>query len=205
MNKSEFLVLVFLCLIFGLIIGFVISNTWLKPQVEISTQCSINPIKLNRILQQQQAISFTVIPPDNDYCPQRNVILSLGNFTRLQNNVGVFTIPKDSKVYLTTSPNMSYCQLAKWLYDAHTDTYPQTQERFKKYMLPDWCEPELNPINSTNYKVVLNDTVTFNDTADVNNTADIPEFGSMILLILVFSIVGIIALQSKYSLFMRKW
>ena len=30
------------CLIFGLIIGFVISNTWLKPQVEISAQLDSN-------------------------------------------------------------------------------------------------------------------------------------------------------------------
>jgi len=30
------------CLIFGLIIGFVISNTWLKPQVEISAQLNPN-------------------------------------------------------------------------------------------------------------------------------------------------------------------
>lgn len=149
---------------------------------QLEQQC-VAPQMIGRQLPHTSGYSFKIISPDTDYCILPHVILSKSNYTALQNNVGVFTVLE--KKVVTTSPTMNYCQLAKWLYDAHKDTYPNIYVRFKDRMLPAYCNIELNPPQSLQLVEMLSVS---------DNTAQlvvIPEFPITQLLVFTVAFLSI--------------
>lgn len=141
----------------------------------------ISPQPIGRTLPPTQGYSFKIIPPDSDYCQIPYVVLSTSNYTALQNNVGVFTVLDKKPV--VASPTLNYCALAKWLYDAHEDTYPEIHAKFKDKMLPPYCSVEINPPKH----VQLNEMLTVSDSTQ-SNIIPIPEFGFVAIVILVIAI-----------------
>ena len=147
---------------------------------QLNPQC-IAPKMIDYEVEAQQGYSFRIIAPDSDYCVITGAVLTKDDYVRMQNNVGIFTVL--DKTSVNTKPTYEYCEIAKWLYNAHTDTYPEIQKRFEKYLLPADCK-------AVKHVIVLNDTIAFDD----NSTAvhEIPEFPLPLLLLTVLIVPAII-------------
>jgi hypothetical protein len=155
--------------------------------IDFSTTCTIYPKFIDYDVPVQQGYSFKIVPPDNDFCILSYVVMSKDDYVRMQNNVGVFTVLNKSPV--VAKPTIEYCQLAKWLWDAHMDTYPDLQLKFKKYMLPEDCEKQFI---AKHYKIELKETLGIYDD---HNTVVVPEFGLTSALMLSVSIISMLVLS----------
>lgn len=89
-------------------------------------------------------MQFDLIMPDN--AELQNVTLSSDNFSRLKQNVGVFTVygPHPTAHNTTTG----YCPLAEFIH-VHEDGYNNTRVGnttiFNATMPPSWCGKEVSP------------------------------------------------------------
>lgn len=133
----------------------------------------------------QMNVKFNIILPDG--YRQDGVILSAGNYSAMQNNVGVFTVK--NKAFTTEEPNMNYCPLAVRIYESHIGYYDKIAKDFKKYMLPDWCQVEWAK------RIHLVENLEISD----YEIHDIPEYSSVITLILVIGIIGSLAVASRVN------
>ncbi|MGH2613243.1 MAG: hypothetical protein ACRDFB_09400 [Rhabdochlamydiaceae bacterium] len=88
---------------------------------------------------------FTLIMPDN--AEIYNATLSPDNFSRLQQNVGVFTVYQSHST--TQSVTIDYCKIAKFIHeneDGYNYTHVGNTTIYNATIPPAWCDPELNPI-----------------------------------------------------------
>ena len=122
---------------------------------------------------------FDIVVPNGE-C-KNSVILSKGNYTLMQNNVGFFTVK--NKTPINAVPTTGYCPLEKWIWEGHLGIYNMT--KYEKWMLTDYCK---QPI-----VIILNDTMEIND----NSTQTVPEFGTVAMMILAVAIISIIAVAAK--------
>ena len=87
---------------------------------------------------------FDLIMPDN--AEMRNVTLGADNFSRLEQNVGVFTVYQPHVT--TKNATSGYCPIAEFIHE-HEDGYNYTHVGnttiFNATIPPAWCDSELNP------------------------------------------------------------
>jgi hypothetical protein len=123
----------------------------------------ISPTPIGRQITPTTSYQFRLIVPDNNYCKLETVILSANNYTKLQNNIGVFTVLDKKQV--TASPTHDYCDLALWIWNGETEDYQKILKKYpQKYIFPDECYQEIP-------------------------TAVIPEFSHFILIFAVVSMI----------------
>ena len=90
-------------------------------------------------------IQFTIIMPDN--AQLSNETLSSDNFSRLQQNVGVFTVYHPHSTFHNAT--IDYCKIAKFIHeneDGYNDTHVGNTTVYNATIPPAWCDPELNPV-----------------------------------------------------------
>lgn len=88
---------------------------------------------------------FTLIMPDNAQLD--NETLSPDNFSRLQQNVGVFTVYQPHTTLHNST--IDYCKIAKFIHeheDGYNDTHVGNTTIYNATVPPAWCNPELNPV-----------------------------------------------------------
>lgn len=137
----------------------------------------------------EQGYRFDIVIPSGE-C-KNDVILSKANYTKMQNNVGYFTVK--NKTPVTAVPTHNWCPLEQWIWDGHQGYYNVT--KYQKWMLTEYCAIERNPP-----KVIhLTDTLEINDI----ETHDIPEFGPIGLMILTVAIISIITVSAKSKVIPR--
>ncbi len=87
---------------------------------------------------------FDLIMPDGSEV--QNATLGPDNFSRLKQNVGVFTVYRPHAT--TLNPTIGYCPIAEFIHE-HEDGYNATRVGnttiFNATLPPQWCDPELNP------------------------------------------------------------
>lgn len=129
-------------------------------------------------LASQVNVKFDIIYPDPAFGRDNGLVLSYENYTKLQNNVGIFTV-KNKQILTSGSPTfeqptIGYCPLAKKIYESHLKPYPDITQKFEKYMWPDFCKPE------------------------IGEPTVIPEFGAIAVMILVIGVTSIIVLNKRF-------
>lgn len=134
------------------------------------------------------SVRFDIIIPNGE-C-KNDVIMSAGNYTKMQNNVGYFTVK--NKTPVTTEPTHNWCPLETWIWDGHTGYYNVT--KYQKWMLTPYCDIERNPPKS----VTLTDTLEITDSID--EPVVIPEFGTIVMMILVVAISLIVIVNRKQTI-----
>ncbi len=148
------------------------------------SQPCISPKMIDYEVSAQEGYSFRIIAPDNHYCVITGAVMTKADYVRMQNNVGIFTVL--DKTPVTAKPTYEYCEIAKWLYAAHTETYPDIQAKYHDLMLPLDCR-------NTTIKLIESMSIYDNITPAVA----VPEFGSIAMMILAISIISIVAVQRK--------
>ena len=98
---------------------------------------------------------FDLILPDNSRLG--NVVLSSDNYTRLKQNVGIFTVyqPHVTGGNATTG----YCPIAEFIHeheDGYNDTPVGNTTVFNATAPPSWCGAELNPLPVPEFPPVPN-------------------------------------------------
>lgn len=116
-----------------------------RPSAEFDFERSVDCIPPNKIKHNNaetvKGFTFRIILPDNNYCWLTGVFLSEGNYTAMQNNVGVFTVLDRTPV--TSKPQYTYCELAYWIWNGQTDDYRKRLIGLEKYVFPDYCYQEI--------------------------------------------------------------
>lgn len=87
---------------------------------------------------------FDLIMPDN--AEIYNATLSPDNFSKLQQNVGVFTVYQPHST--VQSPTSGYCKIAEFIHeheDGYNNTHVGNSTIYNATIPPAWCDPELNP------------------------------------------------------------
>lgn len=88
---------------------------------------------------------FDLIMPDN--ARLANVTLSPDNFSKLKQNVGIFTVYQP---HITTKNTTSgYCRVAEFIHeneDGYNNTVVGNTTIYNATSPPDWCAAELNPL-----------------------------------------------------------
>jgi hypothetical protein len=136
-------------------------------------------------------VQFKIILPSG--LIMEDVILSSGNYSQMQNNVGVFTVK--NKVFTYDPPTTGYCPLAKIIWDGHIGYYDKIANDFKSRMLPKWCDIEIGN------RVGLTESLGISENNEIKYIP-IPEFeyrGIILsLAILAVVIISVLVLR-KYS------
>ncbi len=89
-------------------------------------------------------LEFDIILPTH---PLFHVILSSGNYTNLQHNVGAITVINVQNTQ--AKPTMGYCPLAKLIHENQGDynsRHVGNGTIFTATIPPQWCDKELKPI-----------------------------------------------------------
>lgn len=87
---------------------------------------------------------FDLFMPDS--AQMNGTILSPDNFSRLQKNVGVFTVYQPHVT--SKGPSTGYCPLAEFIHeheDGYNGTHVGNTTVYNATAPPAWCDPELNP------------------------------------------------------------
>ena len=97
---------------------------------------------------------FTLVMPDN--AELHNATLSSDNFSRLKQNVGVFTVYQPHGT--TQNVTISYCRIAKFIHE-HEDGYNNTRVGnttiYNATMPPAWCNQELYSVPEFSMPVLI--------------------------------------------------
>ena len=88
---------------------------------------------------------FDLIMPDGEEVD--NAVLSQDNYSRLKQNVGIFTVYRP---HLTMGNATSgYCRIAEFIHeneDGYNDTIVGNTTVYDATSPPQWCSPELSPL-----------------------------------------------------------
>lgn len=87
---------------------------------------------------------FDLFMPDS--AKINGTVLSPDNFSRLQKNVGVFTVYQPHAT--SQAPTTGYCPMAKFIHeheDGYNGTHVGNTTIYNATIPPKWCEPELDP------------------------------------------------------------
>lgn len=104
-------------------------------------------------------------------CNIGSIILTIDNYTRLQNNVAFMAVVniKDTNA----GENVPYCKLAQGIWNGQTDTYQKKLENVTQFVVPNSCISELGSA----YKV--------------------PEFGAVASIVLAISVMSMVVFVAK--------
>lgn len=87
---------------------------------------------------------FDLIMPDG--AEMFNATLGRDNFSKLQQNVGVFTVYRPHAT--TQNATIGYCPIAEFIHeheDGYNDTKVGNTTVFNATIPPHWCDPETSP------------------------------------------------------------
>ncbi|MDE1828604.1 MAG: PEFG-CTERM sorting domain-containing protein [Candidatus Micrarchaeota archaeon] len=107
-------------------------------------------------------------------CSSPSIVLSIDNYTRLQNNVAFMAVLNIADT--SSTENVSYCKLAQGIYNGQTAEYQKKLVNVTQFVVPNDCMGELGSL------------------------FHVPEFGMIAALVLVIAIVSILAVSAKTGL-----